>query len=133
MTTAQPALHNRPVRSVVIGMDENKPKKLDPFLARADARIAFGRAIPFQVWRRQIENGRAVLVEVDVTDRHAPRKSVGETAFDDHVVPLLLRRGKRGEVVYEATRLVPGDKVVLMTCSSSPAEAQRSLGVVSPG
>ncbi len=129
MTAAQLALHDRAVQSVVIGLDENKPKKLDPLLARADTRIAFGRAIPFQVWQHQLENGRAVLIEVEVTDRNAPKKSVGETAFNDNVVPVLLRRGGRVEVVHEATRLLPGDKAVLLTRSSAMAEAQRSLGV----
>jgi Trk K+ transport system NAD-binding subunit len=129
-TTAQMALHERHLEQVRIGLDENDRVKLDPVLERAGAEIAFGRAIPFDIWQHQLENGRAGLIDVDVTERNVTRKAFGDVTFSNDAVPLLVRRSGRTEIVTPSTRVHPGDRLTLLARSTDPEKLRSTLGIV---
>jgi NhaP-type Na+/H+ or K+/H+ antiporter len=131
-TAAQVALHDRDLHQIWIAVDENKPKKLDEVLARAGAEIAFGRPIPFQVWQHQLENGRARALELEVTEKNVPKRTVGETPFSNDVVPVMLRRGDRVELVRASTLLQPGDRLTVLSRVRNEEFVRYSLGVA-PG
>ena len=57
----------------------------------------------------------------------APKKTVGESAFANDVLPLLVRRADRIEMVRASTRLAQGDRLTLLVRGGGTA--LESLGV----
>lgn len=126
-TAARVSLHDKPIESVWVVLDENDRHTLDPLLVREGTEIAFAGPLPFGIWLHQLENGRARLLELDITADTAPRKPVGQTSFGKDAVPLLLRRGAAVEFVRPSTRFQPGDRVTFLTRATDEGALRAAL------
>jgi Trk K+ transport system NAD-binding subunit len=131
-TAAMVALHESRFDAVRVALDAEERQKLDPILERAGAEVAFAHPFPFGAWLRALAEGGARLVEVAVTDRNRPAAPLGRVTFDEAVLPVLVRHAGELDVANAATRLVPGDRVVLLTRVKDVAALEPSLGVTGP-
>ncbi len=129
-TAARVALHDKPIEKVWVVLDENDRHTLDALLVRQGAEIAFAGALPFGIWVHQLENGRARMVEVPVTEKNAPKKPFGQVTLTKDAVPLLLRRNSHLEIVSPGTRPQAGDRVTFLTRAPDDAVLRDTLGVV---
>lgn len=132
LTAAQVALHDHALDRVWVALDENRRSKLDQALEKAGAEVAFGRALPFQVWQHQFENGRAGLIEIEVTDANVPRTPIGSARFSNNVAPIYYRRNGRADLVRTSTRLQPGDRLTVLARSVKEEWLRVTLGIDSP-
>ncbi len=129
LTAAQVAIHDHALDRVWVALDENRRSKLDPALEKAGTEIAFGRPLPFQVWQHQFENGRAGLIEVEVTSSNVPRPAIGQVRFSNNVAPIYYRRNGKVDLVRTSTRLQAGDKLTVLARSVKEDWLRVTLGI----
>lgn len=129
---AQQVLNERDMEYVWIALEASERTKLSPALKRAGAKLAFGRALPFDPWSRALWAKQARLQEVEITDRNVPKGPARDIPFVDGVVPLVVHRGARVEMVVDGTRFQAGDRVRFLVRDVDDAELQRTLGVAPP-
>lgn len=114
-------LHVPAVFPVLVAFEEGASEEL---VEELGGEVAFGRRLDVDRWNGDLRRGRAV-VRSAIAGPAAAAAPLGQLELPEAVVPLLARGEDRARICHVATRLEPGERVLLLVRERDEPELER--------
>ncbi len=125
------ALHDHDLHEVWIALEEADRNRLDPELERAGAELLFGRPIPIDRWLQALVTGTAIVAELEIGPAGENALPLGKDPLPRQFIPVFVHRGGKQEVARSSTRILRGDRLIVVCLAEDLDVVKAGLGALS--